>query len=344
MQVETKELNKWKQYTITNEEGMSVSFLNYGGIITEIRTPDRDGRIENIVLGFKDYAEYEKNPDYFGALIGRVAGRIQNATFESNGEQHKLDKNEGEHQLHGGTNGFNQVIWDGQPFESQTAAGVKLSHNSPEGEGGYPGNIEVEVTYTLNNDNQFIIDYAATTDKTTAIALTNHSYFNLSGDLKDTVHNHFLTINSERFVELDKELIPTGNSIDVQDSPFDFREGRLLSDGLNDQTNQNKIVGNGYDHYFIFGNRNENNVVVVEENSGRVLTIQTDLPGMVMYTSNTLDTGIELAEGTSKPYLGVCFETQGSPASLNHKGFPGVLLKAGETYKKQTIFTFDAEN
>ena len=346
MQVETSNLNKWKwkQYTITNDNGISVRFLNYGGIITEIRTPDRDGNIENIVLGFRDYADYKNNPNYFGALIGRVAGRIHGAAIEVDGKQYSLDKNEGTNHLHGGNNGFNQVIWEGKAFENESAAGVKLSHLSPDGESGYPGNIEAEVTYTLNNDNQFIIDYAVTADHSTPIALTNHSYFNLSGDLKDTVHNHFVTVDSGRFLELDENLIATGNSIDVQDSSFDFREGRLLSDGFSDQTDQNKIAGNGYDHYFIFEHKNENNVTVVEENSGRVLTIQTNQPGMVMFTANTLNEEIELAEGPSKPYLGVCFETQGSPASLHHEEFPGIMLKSGETYQKQTIFSFDVEN
>ncbi|WP_203248087.1 aldose epimerase family protein [Sporosarcina beigongshangi] len=334
---------KWMKYTLVNEQGMSVSVLNYGGIITEILVPDRNGKIENVVLGFKNYVDYESNQNYFGALIGRVAGRIQGGSFELNGKTYELEKNNKDNHLHGGSSGFHQAIWDVKPFQTVNTIGLMLTYKSSDGEGGYPGNLDVTVTYKLNNNNQFIIDYSATSDQPTPLTLTNHSYFNLSGDLKKTVHHHYVTIDSEQFIELDEELIPTGKLINVAGTSFDYRNGQLLGNGLKDDSVQNKIAGNGHDHYFIFNQGKKNAVVVRDTDSGRIMRLKTNQPGMVMYTSNTMEDGMELKENFSKKYLGVCFETQSSPASLHHNGFPSVVLNAGEQYKKQTVFSFGVE-
>ncbi|WP_318615878.1 aldose epimerase family protein [Sporosarcina sp. YIM B06819] len=336
-------LGKWIEYTLVNEQGMSVCVLNYGGIITEILVPDRNGKIENVVLGFKNYVDYESNQNYFGALIGRVAGRIQGGSFELKGKTYDLEKNNKDNHLHGGSSGFHQVIWNVKPFQTVNTIGLKLTHKSSDGEGGYPGNLDVTITYKLNNNNQFIIDYSATSDQPTPLTLTNHSYFNLSGDLKNTVHHHNVTIDSEQFIELDEELIPTGKLINVAGTSFDFRNGQLLGDGFKDDSVQNKIAGNGHDHYFIFNQGKENAVVVKDTDSGRIMRLKTNQPGMVLYTSNTMEDGMELKENFSEKYLGVCFETQGSPASLHHDGFPSVVLNAGEQYKKQTVFSFGVE-
>ena len=341
MKVETTDISgKWKEYTLVNEQGMSVSVINFGGIITEMLVPNRNGKLENVVIGFKNYADYETNPNYFGALIGRVAGRIQGGEFVLNGKTYSLDHNDGDNHLHGGASGFHQVIWNVDPFQTGDTVGLKLTHKSLDGDGGYPGNLDVTVTYILNNDNQFTIDYAATSDQVTPITLTNHSYFNLSGDLKNTIHHHHITIDSEEIVKLDEKLIPTGKLMNVFNTSFDFRESRSLHEGFNDKSEQNTVAGNGYDHYFIFNKKKENAVTVSDEKSGRLLMIKTDQPGMVMYTSNMLEDGMELKEGFSEKYLGVCFETQASPASLHYPGFPSVILKAGEQYKKQTVFSF----
>ncbi|MEK3906007.1 aldose epimerase family protein [Oceanobacillus sp. FSL W7-1309] len=341
MKIETTDiLGKWKEYTLVNEQGMSVSVINFGGIITEMLVPNRNGKLENVVIGFKNYADYETNPNYFGALIGRVAGRIQGGEFVLNGKTYSLDHNDGDNHLHGGASGFHQVIWNVDPFQTSDTVGLKLTHKSLDGDGGYPGNLDVTVTYILNNDNQFTIDYAATSDQVTPITLTNHSYFNLSGDLKNTIHHHHITIDSEEIVKLDEKLIPTGKLMNVFNTSFDFRESRSLREGFNDKSEQNTVAGNGYDHYFIFNKKKENAVTVSDEKSGRLLMIKTDQPGMVMYTSNMLEEGMELKEGFSEKYLGVCFETQASPASLHYPGFPSVILKAGEQYKKQTVFSF----
>ncbi len=244
MNIETKDvLGMWKEYTLTNDRGMSVSVLNYGGIITKIIVPDRKGNHENVVLGYRDYKDYNQNPNYFGALIGRVAGRIQGASFELDNKTYNLAANNGENHLHGGPEGFHQVIWEAAPFQKEDAVGLSLTHKSMDGEGGYPGNVDITVTYTLTNENQLVLDYFASSDQTTPITLTNHSYFNLSGRLKNTVHEHRVAIDSSKFVELDEELIPTGKLIPVEGTPFDFRDGRLLGDGFNDDTEQNKIAG-----------------------------------------------------------------------------------------------------
>jgi aldose 1-epimerase len=341
MKIETKDvLNKWKSYTLTNKQGMKVSLLNFGGIITEIIVPNKDGVMENVVLGFKDYADYENNENFFGAITGRVAGRIQDASLTLNGTLYPLEKNEGNHHLHGGFGGLHQILWNAAPFQTDDEVGVKLSHLSQDGDGGYPGNVELTVTYILNNDNDFTIDYEATTDKTTALTLTNHSYFNLSGNLSETIDNHHITMASSEFVELDEELIPTGKKLDATGTTFDFRNGRKLVDGMNAETTQHKVADGGYDHYFIFDQNIEDKVIVKEEHSGRILKVKTNQPGIVMYTGNGLTDDLELLEGKSKQYLGVCLETQSSPASLHHEDFPSVILEPNEKYEKQTTFSF----
>lgn len=344
MKMEYQEiLNKWKLYTLTNDNGMKVSFLNFGGIITDISVPNRNNQLENVVLSYKNYIDYEKNPNFFGAIVGRVAGRIQDASFTIEDQTYTLAANDGGHHLHGGDGGFHQVIWQSSHFQTADTVGVKLSHKSLDGQGEYPGTIEVAVTYTLTNNNELIIDYSGTSDKTTVLTMTNHSYFNLNGNLAGTIHNHHVTMKSDEFVELDTELIPTGNKINVSNTPFDFRNGKQLVEGINSLSEQNRVANHGYDHYFILNQNQKHNISVKEDISGRVMTIKTNQPGVVMYTSNTLEDGLELAEGKSKPYLGVCFETQASPASLHHKGFPSVILKAHELYEKQTIFSFGIE-
>ncbi|SEP82787.1 aldose 1-epimerase [Virgibacillus subterraneus] len=345
MKITTQNINPnehitWQLYTLSNDNQMEVSILNYGGTITEIRTPDRNGNIENVVLGFNNYQDYIKNPAFFGAIIGRVAGRIKDATFQADNQSYKLTANDGDNHLHGGATAFHHALWESSPFETETSVGVKLSHESPDGDDGYPGNVHAEVTYELNNENQLIITYNATTDRTTPLALTNHTYFNLSGDLKDTIENHNVTMRSSQFAELDEYLIPTGKKLNVKNTPFDFASGRKIKHGIYSTHLQNKIVGNGYDHYFFLEKPNQSDVTVKEKKSGRTLTINTDEPGMVMYTSNNLDAGLELNERVSERYLGLCLETQKHPASLIYDDFPSILLHPEEKYHSKTSFTF----
>ena len=345
MKIDKKQIHeKWIEYTLSNDLGMSVSVLDFGGIITKVMVPDRDGNIENVVLGYGNYQDYQSNPNYFGALIGRVAGRIQGASFKLNDSEYTLAANNGDNHLHGGPGGFHQIIWEVSPFQTDEEVGLTLTHRSADMDGGYPGNVEIVVTYTLNNHNQLILDYAAKSDQTTPLTLTNHSYFNLSGNLKTTIHDHQVTIDSSKFVELDPNLIPTGKLLDVAGTTFDFRSGRELGEGFNNDFEQNKIADGGYDHYFIFDHAQEYQATLLYPDSGRVMLVNTNEPGMVMFTSNGMEEGMQLAEGSSRKYLGVCFETQCSPASLHHEGFPTVILNAGENYQKQTVLTFRIED
>src|SRR5699024_8138890 len=253
MNIKTKQLNDpWKLFILENKNGMQVHILNYGGIITKIMVPDKNGRFENIVLGFQDYWNYKENPDYFGAIIGPIAGRIEQGCFELDGETYKLEKNEGTNHLHGGLNGFHQVVWEGETFRNSNEVGVKLTYQQNGKEQIYPGNIKAHVTYSINNLNQLGIDYSATTDKKTPVTVTNHTYFNLTGNLKDTVLNHQVKMNSDRYLKLDHRLVPTGDVLEVKDSPFDFKDGRKLKDGTFSNHEQNRLVGHGYDHYFLF--------------------------------------------------------------------------------------------
>ena len=336
-------VNNWKLFTLTNQNKMSVSLLNFGGIITEIKVPDRHNSIENVVLGYKNYRDYEDNPNYLGAIIGRVAGRIQDASVTIEGQTYALEANEGTNHLHGGTNGFHQVIWTALPFQTEDSVGVTLTHKSLDGEGGYPGTLEVTVTYTLTNHNELILDYSATSDKTTALTLTNHSYFNLTGNLASTIHDHHVTMDSDYFIELDSELLPTGKKLPVANTPFDLRSGGKLADGIHSPFEQNVVANHGYDHYFILNQTEQENIRVQDETSGRIMTVSTNQPGVVMYTANSLDEGLDLVEGSSKPYLGVCFETQASPASLRHESFPTMRLTAHIPYEKRTVFSFGVE-
>ncbi|WP_163539480.1 aldose epimerase family protein [Gracilibacillus sp. YIM 98692] len=344
MDVRTDVINvqdqQWREFTLVNNNGMEVSILNFGGIITKILAPDRDSKLENVVVSFDDYTDYLDNPGYFGALIGRVAGRIENAQFEFDGKTYTLPKNEGVHHLHGGEPGFHKSIWTVAPFENNEEVGLTLKLNSQDGENGYPGNLNMTVTYTLNNENALSITYKGDSDHKTVLTTTNHSYFNLSGDLKSDIQNHEIQLDCSQFVELDEELIPTGNILDVDHTQYDFRNGRPMKDGVDSDFKQNLVANHGYDHYFIFDHSKKESAVVKDKESGRQLTVLTDQPGVVMYTSNNLPEGLKLRERESTKYLGLCLETQASPASIHHEGFPSVWLDKGETYFKKTTFVF----
>ncbi|MBP2078025.1 aldose epimerase family protein [Oceanobacillus polygoni] len=334
----------WKQFTLTNDNGMTVEFINYGCIITKIRVPDKNGIFENVVLGYENYLDYAADSMFLGAVIGRVAGRIKGASFQLDGKTYRLAANNGNACLHGGAIGLHQVIWEAKPFHDNDCIGVHLYYQSVDGESGFPGNVRMQVTYSLNNANQFTIHYHAETDQKTPLALTNHSYFNLSGNLKQTIHNHYVVLDSNRFAELDDTLLPTGMLQHVEGTSFDFRKGRELGQGLNSTNRQNQVANNGYDHYFIFNHKLDHQVVMKDFDSGRVLSIKTNEPGVVMYTSNTLRNGLQFEGSIAKQYLGVCFETQTSPASLHHERFPNAILQMGETYDRKTIFTFTVED
>jgi aldose 1-epimerase len=326
------------KYSIENKHGFKVSCLNYGCIVTEIIAPDRGGKLENVVLGFDNLENYVGKSPYFGAIVGRFAGRIKNAEFEIDGKHYTVAKNDNVHNhLHGGKVGLSHVIWDTKILES----GLEFTYFSPDGEEGYPGNLRITVTYTISNENELHIAYFATTDQKTLLNMTNHSYFNLSGNLKMDILDHTLVLDSDKFVELKEDLLPTGTFLNVEGTPFDFRNGRKIKDGKQSEHQQNKIAGDGYDHPFILNKQKENEIMLSDEKSGRVLTIETDEPAVILYTSNQMGTDLILQGGIqSKQYLGLCLETQGLPDSVHHHHFPTKILAKNQNYISKTKYKF----
>ncbi|WP_026679490.1 aldose epimerase family protein [Fictibacillus gelatini] len=327
-------------YTILNDHGIEVSCIDYGCIITKIITPDRNGNFENIVLGYGSLKEYMDNSSYFGCVVGRVAGRIGGASFELEGKTYSLAKNDNNNHLHGGINGFSRVVWDASVFENEEEAAVQFKYISPDGEEGYPGNVEMQVTYTLNNHNELIIYYCGQSDKTTLLNVTNHSYFNLSGNLKRDVLNHTLAIKSDKFFPLNGELLPTGEITDVANTPFDFRGGRVIKTGIESGHPQNELAGKGYDHPFLLSANRDHEMVLCDPESGRTLTVETDEPGVVVYSGNQLADEGEIRGVPSRKYLGICLETQGIPDAIHHPHFPSWILEKGEVYDSITKYKF----
>jgi len=328
------------EYTLSNDSGMSVSCLNYGCVITKILVPDQNGNVENVVLGFDNFEDYPKYSPYFGAVCGRVAGRIKGASFELDGKEYVLAQNDGPNHLHGGVKGFDSVIWETEKVEEENAIGLKFFYRSPDGEEGYPGNLETTVTYLLTNDNELKVTYEARTDKKTLVNLTNHSYFNLSGNIKRDCSEHVLQLDSDRFLELATDLMPTGEMPASVNTPFDFIAGRKLKDGIESSNPQNVLVGKGYDHPLVFSKEGENRIVLSEEESGRVLEITTDQPCVVLYTSNMLDGEFEISSVKARNHLGVCLETQGLPDAIHHPHFPSVTLNPEDVYRAWTTYRF----
>lgn len=330
-----------KLVRLSNNNGMEVACLNYGCTITEIRVPDRNGVIENVVLGFDTLEEYIKHSPYFGSVVGPVAGRITNSSFIVDGVHYQLPSNEGKHHLHGGPNGFDKVIWDVGNVEDESI--LSFTYEKVDGFAGYPGNLKVTVTYQLTNDNELIISYYATTDKKTVVNMTNHSYFNLSGAIKRDILSHELKVASDRFLPLNDSLIPTGEIAEVEGTAFDFREGRPLEDGVKSRHSQNLLVGRGYDHPLILSRNQKEEICLVEPQSGRKLTIETDEPIVVLYTSNMMKPTFTMRGVEANKYLGVCLETQHHPDAINHSSFPSIVLDEDEEYKTTTAYRFSIE-
>ncbi len=327
-------------FALTNTNGLELRAMTYGGIITSLTVPDRSGAMGDIVLGFGRLEEYFKGSPYFGAIVGRYGNRIAGGRFTLDGRGYTLAKNNGPNHLHGGQKGFDKVVWKAVPSTSGTA--VTFSRTSPDGEEGYPGNLQVRVSYTLTDRNELIIEYHATTDKATPINLTQHTYFNLTGDVAGDILGHELTIRADRFTPIDATLIPTGELAAVQGTPFDFRKSTAIGARIN-QPDQQLTNGKGYDHNWVL-NRNgpglEPAVRVVEPKSGRTLDIATTQPGLQFYSGNFLD-GIKGKGGRAyAPRTGFCLETQHFPDSPNHPAFPSTILHPGEEYSTKTVFTF----
>ena len=300
----------------------------YGGIIVSLSVPDRDGRTANVVLGHDSLEAYTADSSYFGAIIGRCCNRIANARFTVDGRDYQVTANAGANHLHGGRTGFDRVVWRGEPFRSDRAAGVLLSYTSPAGAEGYPGNLDVRVTYTLTDRNELVVDFLATTDQATPVNLTQHSYFNLAG--AGDVLGHLLRINADQITLVDDHLIPTGQFAPVAGGPFDFRTLRGIGTRITTDDEQLRR-GRGYDHNFVL-NRSGAELIhaaqVVEPTSGRTLDVHTTEPGLQLYTGNHLE------------HAGLCLETQHFPDAPNQPGFPSTLLRPGAQYRSRTVFAF----
>lgn len=328
-------------YTITNDKGMTVKCINYGCIITDIIVPDRNGNCENVVLGYDTIEEYLNENAYFGAIVGRTAGRIKGAQFELDGETYTLEQNENSNNLHGGFNGFNRVIWDATIIEDKDVSGVEFTYVSQDGEGGYPGTVTMSVKYLLNNKSEFTIHINGLSDKKTILNCTNHSYFNLSGDIKRDILDHTLTLKSDKFLPVDEQLLPTGELADVEGTPFDFRNGQKIIEGTHTDHQQNLLAGTGYDHPFLLNANQDQEILLEDQESGRMLIVETNQPGVVIYTSNQLDGDFKIRGVQARPYLGICLETQGLPDAIHHPHFPTIVLEKGKEYNAVTTYRFD---
>jgi aldose 1-epimerase len=334
-------------YTLTNAHGIRMRVLTYGGIVQSLETPDRAGKLDDVVLGFDDLQGYVKSSPYFGAIVGRYGNRIAGGRFTLDGKTYKLATNNGPNALHGGIKGFDKVVWAAQQFKSDSGVGVVLTHTSPDGDEGYPGTLNAKVTYTLTDRDELAIDYEATTDKATPVNLTNHSYWNLAGEGARDILGHVLTIESSAIVPVDSTLIPTGSLMPVAGTPFDFRSPTAIGARIEDKHQQIQF-GKGYDHTFVLDGARQNGVAhaahVAEPTTGRTLDVYTTEPGVQFYSGNFLDGTITGKRGRVYGHRsGLALETHHYPDSPNRPNFPSTILRPGQTYRTHTVYKFGTE-
>lgn len=334
------------QYILKNANGMEVKIMNYGGVITHWTAPNKEGKYEDIVLGFDSLAGYLTPPPYFGAIIGRYGNRIAKGKFTLDGKTYQLAKNNGENHLHGGVVGYDKVLWNAESIEGAEST-LKLTYLSKDGEEGYPGNLNITVTYTLTNDNSLKMDYVATTDKATIINLTNHSYFNLSAAKKDVLDQE-ITLNADRYLPVDEGLIPTGELRLVTGNVFDFSKPTEIGKGINDVKDKQIKLGGGYDHAWILNKKEPNELslaaTVLEKTSGRKMEVMTTEPAIQFYTGNFLDGSLTGKGGVKyTKRFALCLESEHYPDSPNQSAFPSVILKPNEKYSTTTIYKFSVE-
>lgn len=335
--VDGKEVNL---YELTNKNGMVVKITNYGGIITSIIVPDREGKSGDVALGYDSLAGYLRDTPYFGAITGRYANRIDKGQFKIMGKKYQVTVNDGKNHLHGGKKGFDKVVWNVEEIMDSTFIGLKLSYLSKDGEEGFPGNLNVMVFYRVTNDNEIDIYYDAETDAPTVINLTNHTYFNLKGAGNGDILGHELTLNASRLTAVRPDLIPTGAIDDVKDTDYDFTNPHLIGERIKNVVN----VKMGYDNNYVLNKQKDEMIVaakVFEPETGRVLEVLTDQPGIQLYTGNFLD-GTIIGKGGKAyhQFFGFCLETQHFPDSPNHPFFPSVELNPGEKYQTRTVYRF----
>ncbi len=324
------------RYRLTNDHGHNVSVMTWGASLLEVKVPDRDGKLANVNCVFESLAPYLGKHPYFGSSVGRFCNRIGGAQFVIDGVPYALTANHGKHQLHGGFENFAFQNWTGESYETNGAVGVRFALSSPDGHEGYPGNLSVVADYQWNNANELTIEFTATTDKPTHVNLTNHSYWNLRGVGTGKMLDHVLQIHADQVLEVDKELIPTGKQLDVEGTPFDFRQPTAIG-----KHNDELTATKGYDHCLVV--RGEVGTlraaaVVVEPESGRVMEVETTQPGCQLYAAGNLPGGA--ASGGHGPHEAFCLETQHFPDSPHHENFPRTLLLPGEELKETTLHRF----
>lgn len=333
------------KYSLTNSEGITMDVINYGGIITSLGIPDKNGVVEDIVLGYDNLDSYLEATPYFGAIVGRYGNRIAEGRFSLDGETYELAQNNGVNHLHGGPIGFDKVNWNAETFEKEEGIGIRFKRTSPDMEEGYPGNLETTVTYFLGNDNTLEFDYEAETDKKTIVNLTQHTYFNFTA-LDEDILNHELMLNAFAFLPVDSTLIPTGELKNVVGTPFDFSKPKPIGRDIN-KDNQQLAYGGGYDHNWVLNaTKDDMNLAATlyEPVSGRYMEVFTTEPGIQFYSGNFLD-GTNVGKGKT-PYnfrTGLCLETQHYPDSPNQSNFPSVVLEPGKTYKTTTLLKFSTK-
>ena len=332
-------------YTLTNENGLVAKITNYGGTVTSLIVPDRNGRLGDVVLGYDNVNSYVKDNHYFGAIIGRYANRIAKGKFILDGKEYNLAINNGENALHGGKKGYDKVIWNAKEIRTNEGVGLEFTYLSPDGEEGYPGNLSVRVDYVLTNRNELKIDYFAATDKKTVINLTHHSYFNLAGG--GTILEHELMLNADKFTPADKGSIPTGELRSVKGTPFDFTKPTAIGSRIN-QNDEQLGFGSGYDHNWVL-NKSHSGVltlaaILYDPKSGRLMKVFTTEPGIQFYAGNFLDGIMAGKGGQVYPYRsGLCLEAQHYPDSPNKPNFPSVVLNTQEGYRQTTVYKFSTK-
>jgi aldose 1-epimerase len=334
-------------YTLTNTKGLEMGVTNYGGIVVSLMVPDRDGHMGDIVLGYNNVEAYVKKNPHFGCIVGRYANRIGSAKFSLDGKEYTLAVNNGANSLHGGNKGFDKIVWDSKELAKKDAVGIEFKYLSKDGEEGFPGNLSVTVIYWLTNENEFKIEYTATTDKATVVNLTHHSYFNLTGEGSGDILGHQLIINADQYTPVAQGLIPTGKFATVEGTPLDFRKMAAVGERINADFEQLQL-GKGYDHNWVLNKAKPGEMalaaILYEPTSGRMMEVMTTEPGLQVYTGNFLDGSIIGKSGKVYGFRnGLCLETQHYPDSPNKPEFPSVVLRPGETYQTSTIYKFSVK-
>lgn len=334
-----------ESWNFSNANGVTMTIINYGGRITSLKVPTKSGNVIDVVLGYDSLSQFVNEKSFLGALVGRYGNRIGNAKFTLEGKEYQLAANNGKNSLHGGLKGFDKRFWKGEPVQNGRNDAVELYYESADGEEGFPGNLKVKVTYTLSEQNEVIIDYEATTDKTTLVNLTNHAYFNLAGS--GDILKHEFEIFADRFTPVDEGLIPTGELRGVVGTPFDFTSKHAVGERIDQDEEQIKI-GKGYDHNYVLNKPKPDSLTlaarVTEPSSGLIMEVYTTQPGMQFYTGNFLNGSLKGRGGVSyERRTAFCLETQHFPDSPNKPEFPSTVLKPGEVYKERTIYKFIIE-